>query len=190
MKEPFMKEPFMKEPFKTTAMLMTLLGSAACWAASDGSVGSDSEGELDISFTIDALVVIEGLRDVAYGSSFGSMPEHASEQNFCVGQNYDGNIEITFTSSNSSSGRFQLQDKTNPHNRVQYEVLWKDKVNASIAESITAQSGVSIAVNGAYHELTCTVNNFSMWVTIDSEEILAASSADYEDAIIITVAAQ
>jgi hypothetical protein len=85
------------------------LAAGNAFAATQGDLGPTSEGSLNITLTIDALVQISALDDIALGPYTGG-GNLTGADNLCVYSN-NGGYDITAT-GNGNGGAFELLGTT------------------------------------------------------------------------------
>jgi spore coat protein U-like protein len=101
-----------------SAVLMLSVAPHAL-SAEDGTVGTTSEGRLDIDLLIPQLIRITGLQDIDLGTYDGDGADRSANANACVRGNDQFNYRVTATSEN---GAFVLRD--DGETDILYTVSW------------------------------------------------------------------
>ena len=171
----------MKQVIKTTAVLLTL--TSAAFAASDGSLGSTSTGELDISITLPEVVRISDMDDLSFGTYDRSGNETAND-NVCIYTN-DAQADYRITLTGDGAGNaFTVTDGTNT---VAYAVKWND---AQGTGGPSVSTGVALAnqTNANTQDTGCNGGtNANIEVTFHESALLAAPSGNYSGTLTVMV---
>lgn len=164
-----------KKVFTITAIAASTASSAL--AATDGSLGSTSTGDFDITITINELVRISGLSDVAFGT-YGGTGILQDNQNICVYTN-DAAADYKITLDNpNNSGTFELADGTN---KIAYSVLFNDAAGTTGQTAVTAGSALTAQSGANTSSIDCSVGGDSanVEVSIAEGDLQAAPIGSY-----------
>jgi hypothetical protein len=168
---------------RSVALASALVASTGVLAATDGTLGATSSGELNVSLAVADRVQITGLDDIALGSYSGT-GSLVGGSTFCVYRNGTGVYDLTVTSLNDDSGTFRATDGTD---FIAYSVEIDDSVVASngvLVASGAAQTG--LAGNGT--STSCGgADNASLQVTFDELDLQAAPTGSFADVITLLV---
>ena len=118
-----------------TALSAGMMVSATSFAATQGTVGGTSTGDLDIQVTINDAVRISNLTDVV--TTFTGT-DISAPQTVCVYRNSTGDYNITATGDGGTGTEFKIADTGV---EIDYAVSWNDGSGASAMTSNTALTG-------------------------------------------------
>jgi len=153
------------------------------FAATQGTVGATSTGDLDISLTIVDEVRISNLVDITLGTFLGA--DLGGSSPACVFRSGTGNYEITATGDGGTgSDEFALTDGTNS---VDYTVAYDDGSGAVLVSSgtpLTGQTGGDPASD------TCagTGDNGTIAVNVLASDMEGLPAGAYTGTLTLTVA--
>lgn len=108
----------MKKLVQASALIAGMMTTGAVFAATQGTVGGISTGDITVSVTVTDEVRISSLDDL--GGTFGGVDIVDSDQ-LCVYRNGSGNYNITATGS--GGGAFQI---ANGGTSIPFTVGWND----------------------------------------------------------------
>jgi len=156
-------------------------GSA--YAATQGAVGGNSTGSLDITVTVNDEVRISNLVDI--NGVFDGTNDIVGSSPACVYRNGTGLYQIT-ASGSGAAGAFTITDGVFP-TPIPYTVTYDDGSGASaMATGVTlaGQTGADPASD------TCagTGDNGTVGVTIAATDIVAAPAGSYTGTLTLVVA--
>ncbi|MCC6220583.1 MAG: hypothetical protein IT291_04995 [Deltaproteobacteria bacterium] len=150
-------------------------------AATDGTLGTTSTGDLDITVTIPDLVMISGFVDIAFGV-YGGTGDLTSNQNLCVYRNATaGQYTITAT---SAEGAFQVEAGALT---LAYSVYFND-VTGTAGEIALVYNTATVTQSGANTTIAdCSVGGDSanVHVTITEANLQAAEPGAYSGTLIL-----
>ncbi len=153
------------------------------FAATQGTVGATSTGDLDISLTVVDEVRISNLADITLGQFLGSDLSGTSPA--CVFRSGTGRYEITATGDGGTAGdEFALVDGANS---VDYSVTYDDGSGATALVSGTALPGQT---GGDEASNTCanTGDNGTIAVTVLAADMAGLPAGAYNGTLTLLVA--
>lgn len=159
---------------------LALLSSAA-FAATQGTVGFNSTGTVNINLDVNDEVRISNLTDINLGVFAGVDISGSSAA--CVYRNGTGNYQLS-ASGSGAAGAFTLTDGVST---VPYSVAYDDGTGPLGASSGTAITG---RTGGDPTSSTCatTGNNGTVTVTVLATDAAGLSAATYAGILTLTVA--
>jgi hypothetical protein len=146
------------------------LAASEAHAASDGSLGATSQGSLDITLTINSLVQISALDDIALPTYAGA--DIAGSDDLCVYSN-TGGYEITAT-GNGTGQAFELIGSSA---NIPYTVEWSDSAGAGSGTALTTNVALT-GQGGTFSTTDCGGGNNAQVIVRASEPDLAVAPAD------------
>lgn len=156
-----------------------LAASNSTLAATQGTVGATSEGDLDIFLVIPDLIRINQLADIDFGTYTGDGVDLSDTSDACVRTNGAATYEVTAT---SNAGSFDLQPAdAGTTTTIAYAVEWGGNAltyNASLA----AQAADDTSLGG-----DCTGAADKISVSITGADMDAAQADSYSDTLVLTV---
>jgi hypothetical protein len=160
------------------------LAAGNAFAATQGTLGATSQGTLDITLTIDPLVQISALDNIALGTYTGG-GNMTGADNLCVYSN-SGGYHITAT-GNGTGGAFELIGTTV---NLPYTVEWATSAGAGSGTAMTA--GATLAgQSGTFTTPDCGASdNAQVIVTVDSNDLASAPTGNYTGILTLLVAPQ
>ena len=170
---------------KTLAVAaIATLAAGHAFAATQGTLGATSQGSLDITLTIDPLVQISALNDIALGTYTGG-GDMTGADDLCVYSN-NGGYDIT-ASGNGGGGAFELIGASA---NVPYTVEWATSAGAGTGAALT--TGVTLAgQGGTFTTPDCGgADNAQVIVTVDSNDLGSAPADSYVGVLTLLVAPQ
>jgi hypothetical protein len=167
------------------AAVATFAASNA-FAATQGTLGATSTGSLNITLTIDQLVQISALNDIALGNYTGGA-NMTGFDDLCVYSNIGG-YQITATGDDGSGGTaFQL---IGAGATIPYAVEWADAAGAATGDAMTSGT-VLTNQSGNLTTPNCDGgNNARVRVTVNSTDLAAAPAQAYLGVLTLVVAPQ
>jgi hypothetical protein len=163
------------------AALATFAASNA-FAAQDGLLGANSQGSLNIILSIDPLVQISRLNDIALGTFDGTAKSGADD--LCVYSN-TGGYHITAT-GNGSGSAFELIGTSGA--TIPYAVEWADSTGASAGIDLIASTALT-GQGGNFTTPDCGgADNAGVIVTISSTDLALAPADSYIGVLTLLVA--
>ncbi len=155
--------------------------SGTAFAATQGAVGFNSTGTLDISLTVNDEVRISNLTDINLGVFGGA--DAVGTSSACVYRNGTGNYQITAT-GDGAAGAFTLTDGTNT---VAYSVSYDDGSGAQGATSGVTLAGLTGA-DAASNTCAVTGDNATVQVTVAAADAATLPAATYAGTLTLVVA--
>jgi hypothetical protein len=167
------------------AAAVATFAASNAFAAQDGLLGATSQGDLEITLTIDPLVQISGLTDIQLGTYTGGA-DITGVDNLCVYSN-TGGYEITATGDGGTGSEFELNGTGHD---VPYTVEWADSAGAGTGSPMTSGT-VLPGQGGTFTTPDCGGgNNAQVIVTVNSTDLLAAPAQAYAGVLTLLVAPQ
>ncbi len=186
---------------KRTLMVVVvsaLFSSVTAWAANDGTVGSTSTGDLDITLTMPNLVRISGFTDIpiSYVAGSGNTGVTEGTDDLCVYRNAAGGaFAITATgdggtlnggTAGSGGTAFEV---ANTVAAAAYTVTFTDATPTDIALTTGNQNATALGAHET--DPTCGGStNTSVKVTFQNSALAALPSGTYDGRLTLTVAPQ
>ena len=195
----------------TLAVLASTLFAGSALAATDGTLGEDSTGSLNIDFTVGdehgpgkSSILIQKLDDMTLGSFIaGDQKALEDFSNFCVyrtGSPTGVNFNITATSTKGGTA-FQLHktglgDGTTPTDsqKVGYGVTFSSNADDAISgallphgtsQAVSADTSVALTESASGYE--CAGENVSIRVKADVTTASKAEAGAYSDTLTLLV---
>lgn len=166
-------------------LLQALLCVSHITAATDGTLGATSEGRLDISLTINALVMISNLNDFNFGN-YGGAGDVTGDDDICIYRNDPaGQYRVTAT---ATEGLFVIKSAANES--IPYSVFFNDErdTQGAIELSYNASSPTQSGANSS--STTCffgKVLNSNISVKFEESDLQAAVTGSYRGTLILAV---
>jgi hypothetical protein len=179
----------MNMPRVTKALAVAAVATFAAanaFAAGDETLGATSQGSLDITLTIDPLVQISALDDIALGT-YAGLGDMTGADDLCVYSN-NGGYDITATGDGAGQA-FQLTG-TNSAAIIPYTVEWATSAGAGSGTDLTTNVALP-GQGGAFSTPDCgSADNAQVIVTVADAVLAAAPSDDYLGVLTLLVAPQ
>ncbi len=160
--------------------------SAGIFAATQGSVDeTGSTGTLDITLTVDPLVMVSGLSDITL-QTVNDDDLQGVVNTVCVYSNTSSGYLVTASSANETGTTFRLKDGGT--NYIPYTVTWNDD-NDDLALDEGVQSEAQTNANSTTTDCSSgDGSNASITVDVTGANILLVPSGTYTDTLTIIVA--
>ena len=149
--------------------------SGSVSAVTQGTVGGDSTGNVNVQVVVPSLIRITDLADIDLGSYTGDGLDMTGASPACVRRNSAGNYGIVATSTN---GSFALSGAV--AGTVPYSVSW-----GGSALTYNTSLGAQVADSGTLGACTPVAGKLS--VTVTGASLDAAEPDTYTDTLILTV---
>jgi len=160
------------------------LAAGNAFAATQGILGATSEGSLEITLTIEPLVQISALNDIALGTYAGG-GNMSGADDLCVYSN-TGGYEITAT-GNGAGGAFELIGTAV---NLPYTVQWATSAGAGSGNAMTAGAPLG-GQGGTFTTPDCGASdNAQVIVAVDSTDLASAPTGNYTGVLTLLVAPQ
>jgi hypothetical protein len=166
------------------AAAFATFAASKAFAATQGILGATSQGTLDITLTIDPLVQISALDDIALGTYTGGANMTGADD-LCVYSN-TGGYDITATGNGAGQAFELLGSSAN----IPYTVEWATTAGAGTGASLTTGTPLT-GQSGAFTTPNCNGgDNAQVIVTVDSTDLAAAPADNYTGVLTLLVAPQ
>lgn len=166
------------------ATVIAGLFSSAAMAATDGSLGSTSTGNIAIDLEILDSVEISALNDIDFGQYGGTDTGALNAGDaFCVYRNGGDGYTITPTSNN---GKFSLVGDTGA-DEIDYTVKLAGAATGADSAAAVTYNSASATFTGSDARDCGAANNASVDISITEAELRAASTDTYADTLILLV---
>jgi len=158
--------------------LVFALTAASSFAATPGSVGATSSGNLTIDVVIPSLIKIDGLQNINLGTYTGTGAlTGSSPANVCT--NGAATYKIT---ANNGVAAFVLTGATNSET-IPYTVKWAGTSLTYNTASTTNFTVESATLGGA----ACAPTPGKLVVDVQEADLQAVSADSYSDTLVLTV---
>lgn len=155
------------------------------FAANDGILGPSSQGDLEITLTIDPLVQISALDDIDLGNYTGA-GDMTGGDDLCVYSN-NGGYHITATGNGGAGQAFELIGGSV---NIPYEVEWATTAGAASGTLLTTNTPLT-GQGGTFTTPDCGgANNARVIVTVASADLASAPADSYTGLLTLLVAPQ
>lgn len=174
----------MKKMLKLTAVLVVSVAlSATAFAATDGTLGTTSQGTTDISVTVGEMVRISDLEDFAFGSYAGT-GDLDSNDDLCVYRNGGALYTITAT---SNEGAFTVKDGADS---IAYSVQFNDQTgtNGEVSLTYNTASGTQSGANTQSANCATGGKSANVHIVLTEAAVQAAPPGSYTGTLILTAA--
>ena len=178
----------MKKLLSTAIASAALVASAGSLAANDGSLGTTSTGDLDISLTISDVVQISKMTDITLAQNASGGAD--GSDTVCVYANGDGNYNLLMAGSGDANG--DALELDGAATSVAYSVEFTDGTASTTQTS--ALVGAANAVSGFNGNATAAdcggaaATNATITVSVSPADYQAAAVDTYTDTLVLTVA--
>jgi hypothetical protein len=153
------------------------------FAATQGTLGATSQGTLNITLTINNLVQISALDDIALGAYTG-VANMTGVDDLCVYSN-TGAYRITATGNGVGSAFHLIGPATAA---VPYTVEWADAAGAGTGDLLTTNTPLA-GQSGTITTPNCNGgNNARVLVTVNSTDLAPAPAGSYAGVLTLVVA--
>jgi len=166
---------------KTSLVALGLL-SGSVIAATQGTLGATSTGDLTITLDIANLVRVSNLNDINLGTFAGGGGGLAGTDTFCVYRNGAGNYNINMTGDGTANA-FTL---ANGANTVPYTV---DFVNGATTTAMNTGTGLAGQTGANTVSDTCAgVDNVSVNISVSNADLSSSPAGTYSGVLTMVVA--
>jgi hypothetical protein len=173
----------MKARNKVLATVIAGLLSTSAFAATDGTLGSTSEGRIDLDLEVLDSVEITALNDIDFGQYGGGDTGDINDGDaYCVFRNGGDDYNITPTSAN---GKFALVGVLG--DEINYTVKLAGAATGADSASAVSYSDTSATFSGSASRDCGSADNASVDVSIVESDIRAVSTDTYSDTLILLV---
>ncbi|MCP5396119.1 MAG: hypothetical protein H6918_05195 [Sphingomonadaceae bacterium] len=172
------------------ALVSAMLAPVQASAATDGTLGATSQGNISINASVPARARITGLADVSFLNQDPTISA-SDAQDVCVWTNTaSGTYQITATGS-GTGGAFTIQETGG--DTVAYTVAWNSTAGQTSGTSLAAGTASSSLTSVATHQ-SCTTgpaNSASLIVGIANTELSTMlASTTYSGTLTLLVTPQ
>ena len=165
------------------ATAFTALISGSVFAATDGTMGATSTGQVDLDLEVLDSVAISSLDNIDFGQYGGSdTGDINAGDSYCVYVNGGDDYNITPTSSN---GKFSLVGTLG--DEINYTVKLAGAATGASSQSAVSYNTASSTYQGSNAVDCGSTNNASVDVSITESELRKASTDTYSDTLILMV---
>jgi len=172
------------------AFIGSLLASAPAQAATQGTLGTTSTGNITINATISGLVQISNLSDLSFSSLTGTTDTTLSE-NVCVWSNTSTKNYTIKATGNGTASAFTLASGSNAP--LPYGVSWAATSGASSGTSLTTNTTSAAFASTATSPLCSTTptTTATLFVTITAaNQYTMVANASYTGILTLLVTPQ
>ena len=176
----------MKKLLIASAIAASSVMSVTAFAATQGTVGGTSTGDLEITVNIDDAVRISSLNDLT--ATFDGTNNVVLSDTACIYRNGTGLYEITATGDGGSGTDFSITDGSSTP--IAYTVNWNDEAVAGLGVPVTSGVAVTGQTGADDSSPTCgtTGLNSAVEVTVLAADLLTAPSSTLAGTLFINVA--
>ena len=173
----------MKTHNKVLATVIAGLFSSAALAATDGTMGATSSGQIDINLEVLDSVEITALNDIDFGQYGGTDTGDINAGDaYCVYRNGGDGYTITPSSSN---GKFALVGVLG--DEINYSVKLNGAATGAASASAVAYNSASATFSGSSARDCGATDNASVDVSVTESDLRTASTDTYSDTLILLV---
>ena len=173
----------MKTRNNILAAVIAGLMSTAASAATDGTMGSTSSGQIGIDLEVLDSVEITALNDIDFGQYGGTDTGNINAGDaFCVYRNGGDGYTITPT---SASGSFALQGVLG--DTINYSVKLNGAATGADSAAAVAYNTASATFSGSSARDCGATDNASVDVSITEADLRTASTDTYSDTLILLI---
>ena len=159
------------------------LTSGVANAATDGTPGASSSGQVPISVTIPALIQVSGLTDIVFNFVAGGAAQNMS---FCVKGNVAGTYTMTLSSVAESA--FQLD---NAGAKLSYTAQFDGDTDATNGTVMTHGAASAVfASSGGFGPCALIDHNAALNISVSDLEAAGVAAGTYTDTLTLLVTAQ
>jgi len=163
-----------------TGVAASVLFSTPAVAATDGSMGTSSQGQSDISLSVSDRVQISSVNDVALGS-YGGTGNLLGSSQYCVFRNGGGSYQVTLT---TDQGDYLVASGGGA--TISFTAKVDDDADASDGQSL-AYNTSSTALVGSNSATCGGADNAAVEVTFTEADLQAAATDSYSATMTILV---
>lgn len=175
----------MKKSFQKTILAAGIAAfSIPALAATQGTLGNTSTGDVGITVTIQDLVQISALNDIVFGTYGGTGPLTAAET-FCVYRNNTGAYQVTLTGNSDGLGGTGTDFfVTSGTDTIAYTVTYDD---GSGAAAITTGTPLTGQLGDATATDCGGVDNTTINVSMAEADLQSAAAGTYSGLLTLLV---
>ncbi len=172
-----------RSAFLCTALFAGLLASQPGFAATDGEIGSSSQGSVGLSVSIPALVRISNLEDMSFGTWDGTQ-SMSNDDKVCVWSSSRG---YSLTGVGTGGGDFVIRDETG--NEIPFSVEWAAP-SGSAQQLQPGQALPDLASPSIDTSCSDEASMALMTIGFDQQDLAASPAGDYSGVLTLTVASE
>lgn len=116
------------------ASLAILLTSSSSYAASDGRLGNNSTGEIQILLIINQGIQISNLQDIEIIINTNAEGDTHISKRFCIRGNTEGSYSMTAFSDRGGSAPFSLSSSND--DQVEFELNFRGDLSNSVGDPL------------------------------------------------------
>lgn len=169
----------------TVLFLLGTLCSAPVLSAQDGRLGMESTGSISVSLKIDQGVQITDLEDwdlTVSRDNTGSDFEFIKD--FCIRGTVGSRISVTAWTNTVAGNRFALV--SNDNEPMPFQLEFNPEITSGQFEEISPNSGSSVYTINSFNNCNAG-NNSEIRIVFDEEDIMSATSLEFNGDLFITV---
>ncbi len=172
--------------FAGIATCLLTFGSVSTYAATQGTLGGNSTGSIDITASKGEQAQITELNDIALGNWKTGDPDLIGNDDICV-YSSTGAYSVTVTSTNGDSvNKFVLKDGVS---EINYNVSWDTDTQGVVG---LTEGTVRTGRNGDATSVTCAnalngSTNATLAISIPAATMAAATVGSYSDTLTILI---
>lgn len=172
-------------------MLTLLFVSFNTFAATQGTLGSDSSGSVEIAVVSNDSIIIHGLVDYNFGIWSTGGGTLRADSDVCIGKtSFSGPYAIRASGDGAGSdpAAFTLSNGTE---QISYNVYWNDQVtpsgNLPLTAGLILHGQTGSVPSFAQNRVTCRIPNANLQVEILDTELQASTSGNYSGTLTLLV---
>lgn len=166
-----------------------LLSSCVClpthaYAATDGSLGSSSEGSTYVTLSIPNIVRISGISDLSFGA-YGGSGSPSLDDDICI---YENNTSGTYKVTAHGSGTSSAFTVTDGSNLIAYAVRFNNVTGTTSNFPLTTNVTSSTLSGANSASQTCGGgNNANFQVTLQKADLLKVPAGTYSGTLTLVI---
>ncbi|MEO1576248.1 MAG: hypothetical protein AAFU65_14980 [Pseudomonadota bacterium] len=190
-----MTPPRMSLPARIGTALLAASFALSAGAATQGSAGTSSSGNVDVTLTTGLSARLAGLTDFALGTLDGSSDATAN-QNICVGRSgvgffANGSYRVR-ASGDGDASDIHAFTLSNGVDRIYYNVFFNDQPNLTGRTPLTGGVMLSAQQGLGLFEIFnllfgCVARNANLSIEVPAAELAAASSGAYSGTLTLVL---
>ena len=156
-------------------------GASTAYAANDGTLGTSSTGDFDITVTVAELIQISGMTDVTFGTYSGS-GDLDNDYQVCVYRN-NASAQYTITAT-ATEGAFQVE---NGGDNIPYTVFFNDVTGTAGEVALTYNTATATQTGANTQATDCSTggNSANVHIRMLEADLQAAPANSYSGTVIL-----